>query len=333
MGTRRARACGLVPGPGWSTGSALLRRSTVDGAFSAHAAAFVGGSSGVDWRRTEPCAARRARAHSDGRSPNGVGVEGTVSLHRPRRTFRSWSSAKKGGCDLPAVSRHCRVRRRRTRQPSGVRCLGRHDRTRTAGAAQAAPRGSFVGRVHRRPGQTPQAPLAAYSQRWSNLVGSNLRQKLRITLSQVFALSILATVFTADDSVAGPRAVGVPATPVYHGVYRPPSGQHLGIRICPAGAAGAGHGRRGAPGALSGRRRAARPARRQRRNAEPSPPPTGTLGMLSSTTFWDQTFTTATSAECSGQGASILESQRAWRRRGGALACAMDPGGARGTVT
>lgn len=45
----------------------------------------------------------------------------------------------------------------------------------------------------------------------SKLVRSNLRQKLRITLDQVLELSILATVFTADDSVAGPRAVGVPA--------------------------------------------------------------------------------------------------------------------------
>jgi hypothetical protein len=41
----------------------------------------------------------------------------------------------------------------------------------------------------------------------NKLVRSNLRQKLRITLNQVLELSILATVLTADDSVAGPRGL------------------------------------------------------------------------------------------------------------------------------
>jgi len=48
----------------------------------------------------------------------------------------------------------------------------------------------------------------------SKLVRSNLRQKLRITLNQVLELSIPASVFTEDDSAAGPRAVGVPAPQV-----------------------------------------------------------------------------------------------------------------------
>ena len=54
---------------------------------------------------------------------------------------------------------------------------------------------------------------------------------------------------------------------------------------------------------------------------------TGVRGMLSPTTFWDQTFGAANSADCSTQGADILESQRAWRLPSGALACTMDPSG------
>ena len=49
--------------------------------------------------------------------------------------------------------------------------------------------------------------------------------------------------------------------------------------------------------------------------------------MLSPSTFWDQTFGTATSADCTAQGADILEAQRAWRLSSGALACTMDPSG------
>lgn len=63
-------------------------------------------------------------------------------------------------------------------------------------------------------------------------------------------------------------------------------------------------------------------------HADPDASQTGTRGMLSSTTFWDQTFKTATSADCVGQGEEIVESQRAWRLPSGALACTMDPSGA-----
>jgi hypothetical protein len=33
-----------------------------------------------------------------------VGVEGAVSLHRSRRTLRSWSGAEESGCYLPSLS-------------------------------------------------------------------------------------------------------------------------------------------------------------------------------------------------------------------------------------
>ena len=94
------------------------------------------------------------KQHFGGGSARRVGVERAVSRHRPRPTLRSRSGAEKSGGNLPALSGHHRVRRRGTRQPDGVRCLGWFDRTPTSRAAEAAPWGDFMGRIFRRPART-----------------------------------------------------------------------------------------------------------------------------------------------------------------------------------
>ena len=61
--------------------------------------------------------------------------------------------------------------------------------------------------------------------------------------------------------------------------------------------------------------------------SDPPAPVEEMRGMLSPSTFWDQTFDAATSSDCSMEGADIIEAQRAWRLSSGALACTMDPSG------
>jgi hypothetical protein len=48
-------------------------------------------------------------------------------------------------------------------------------------------------------------------------------------------------------------------------------------------------------------------------------------GFMSPVPFWDQTFTSATLADCTAEGFNGISTDRAWRLPGGALACAPHP--------
>lgn len=60
--------------------------------------------------------------------------------------------------------------------------------------------------------------------------------------------------------------------------------------------------------------------------AQPSPASVdGMRGYFSPLPFWDQTFTVATSADCTSEGADDVDAKHAWRLPGTGLACSQGP--------